>query len=245
MAEPVGTVPEFTSDEGAEAVEEVKKIEGEPEGEPEIEETDTPAELPAAEPDGEEQKAIRGLTKERAKLLKEISDLKGTRRELKQEKLATVEAKIEELEGVAPEDINLVERVLKAKGYITKSDADQMTYERTKEAQTEAFLDKYPEYKPENDPGDTNWNLLQRELAFFRLPTDPKLIGEVLERAHRGIVKAPTANITAQKRQVATAALGSGGNTQKSPQKNTITDSMREVYRRGGWSEEEIDKMSQ
>lgn len=248
MADPniVGSVPLFTSDE--DAIEEVKESEGTaiPEDEPEEEGQDTPAEPPAAEePAGngtdEDERALRGLENERAKLLREISELKGQKRELKQAQIEKVEEKIEELKDIHPDDVSLVEKVLKAKGYITKAEAESREYERIKDAEMASFLEKYPEYKPENDPDDTNWTLLQRELEFFRLPSDPKLIGPLLEKAHRGIVRAPARDGRSQAHRAATASVGSGGAAPRTaPSKGGLTAHQKQMLRQGGWTEEEI-----
>ena len=252
-------VPEFTTDETVAGAEEVKEA---PVQETEAEK-ETPSDLPAesetvvsdekpAEPARAEVRddskglevQVRGLQDERVKLLKEIQDLRGQRREIKREELTKVDQKIDDLKDVNPEDISLIDKVLRSKGYLTKEESQKMFYESVKQEELNKFLDKYPEYKPENDPHDVNWNTLQRELGFYRLPDDPKRIGEVLLRAHRGIAKVPTdRTVEVRKQQVKTASVGSGGSAQRSSSQKTLDPEKRHMLLRGGWSEEEIKKI--
>lgn len=240
----IGTIPEFTSDETpvSEPIpEEVKPTE-------EVEETDTPA-PPAEKPDGdvpveesapsqEVDSAVQGLQNERVKLLKEISELKGQKREIKQEQLDRNQAQLDELKDLHPDDVATIDRVLRAKGFMTKQEADKMFYDAVKDEELNKFLEKYPEYKPENDPSDTNWSTLQRELGYYRMPENPRQLTEVLERAHRSVVKVPmTASLPAQKRQIEVASVGAGG-AQRSAPSQKLDPTHRSMLK--GFTDEEI-----
>lgn len=243
----IGTIPEFTSDETAtppaQLPEEVKP-----------EETETPA-LPAEKPDEtvvvespapsqeEVHRAEQGLQSELVKLRKEIADLRGQKREIKQEQINSVQAQIDELKDMHPDDVATIEKVLRAKGYMTKPEADKMFYEAVKTEELNRFLEKYPEYKPENDAGDVNWTTLQRELGYYRTPENPRQIYELLEKAHRGVVKVPSGPSLAPKIQaVKVASVGNGG-AQKSSQQTKLDPERRETLKRGGWSDEEIQNI--
>lgn len=239
----LGTIPEFTSDatvqpEAEHIPEEVNQ--------PETETPVLPAEKPAdevvsdehLEPSQEEKdKAIQGLQNERVKLLKEISELKGTKREIKQDQINSVQAQIDELKDLHPDDIAVIDRVLRAKGYMTKEESNKMYYESVKNEELNKFLDKYPEYKPENDPDDVNWGTLQKELGFYRMPENPRLLTEVLERAHRGVVKVPSGSTQAKIQQVRTASVGSGG-VQRATSSNKLDPEKRAMLQ--GFSDEDI-----
>ena len=252
MTQVVGSIPEFTKDESP-VVERVLEEVKEPVVEETPEQTET-AELPAEKPDTEQKpvvdtselekdKAITGLQEERVKLLKEISELRGTRRELKQEQLQKVEAHLDELKDVNPDDAAIIDRVLRAKGYVTKDEASKMFYQAVQQEELAKFLDKYPEYKPENDLNDVNWSAFNREIAHFKLPNDPHQIREVLERAHRLVPRVPKVqsgqSIPAKVRAVQTASVGSGG-TQRSSSHGKLDPEKLAHLRAGGWSEEEI-----
>lgn len=257
MSNVIGSIPEFSegslSNQGQEEVKQAAADEVVEQA------TDTPTELPAdtepaldtqSEDTGEEEvvtllKAKAGLEAERTKLLKQISELKGQRRDIKQEQLLTVQDKLDDLKDVNPSDVELIEKVLKNKGYVKKDDVLQLTYEEVKNQELKQFLDKYPEYKPENDPNDLKWSTLQREFGEFARPSDPHRIGYLLEKAHRANLPASERDLTTvKKQQVKTASVGSGGVQRSSP--NKVPDSrlakLMETHMTG-FSEEEKRKM--
>jgi len=243
MAQQIGSIPEFTEDTAV-PPEEVKEA-------PESVETETP-DLPADKPGtesaevpsqtDEQARAIEALQKQRTELLKEIQELRGTRREIKQEQLKSVETQIDELKDVHPDDLNLIEKVLRSKGYLTKEEQGKMLYESVKTEELAKFLDKYPEYKPENDPNDVNWQTLQREFGLYKMPENPRQIGELLERAHRSVPKVGTRTLPEQKRRVEIASVGGGGVQQTSSQKSFSPEKIA-MFKAGGFSDEDIKQM--
>lgn len=265
MENKIGNVPDFTPDEGVqeEPIEEVKQEADD--GEPASEEKETPAELPA-ESSEEEQKPspsgtddignltrqVTGLQEEREKLLKEIQTLRGSRRELKQQEIASVDKKIEsvsdELKDLHPDDVSLIEKVARSKGLMTKAEAQQMFYDVVKNEEVSKFLDKFPEYKPENDLHDLNWNAIQRQIQeLYRMPSDPRKVGDLLLRAHRDIAKAPSdrGTVEVKRQQVKVASSGSSGAQRSSPKPvNPRLSSLLRTHMQG-WSEEEIRQLEQ
>jgi len=263
----VGSVPDFTADETVvEGTEEVKPVEET------VEETETPAELPS-ESEKPEQKpaeeakaplrddtesipdeilgkavarATEGLRHEIVALKKDLATAKGADRMFIQGKIETAQDKIDELKDVAPEDVSLIDRVLRAKGYITKEESSKMHYDAVKNEEITKFLDKFPEYKPENDPSDLNWSALQKQVqSWYRMPGDPRLVGELLLKAHKDIVKTPSdrGTVEVKKQQVKVASSGSAGTQRSSPKPSNprLTELMRSHMQ--GWSEEEINKL--
>lgn len=249
----VGSLPLFTTDDtvGTEKVEEVKPAAIEET--PADEEKETLAELPAAEKPAETsspeeevgddtEKQVQGILREREKLLKEVQELRKQRRELRKEETQEVITTVaDNLEDLNTDDIKNIERVLKARGYVTKEESQKLHYESVKKDELNKFLDKYPEYKPENDPHDANWNAFQRELTFYKMPSNPRLISEVLERAHRNIASTSVVPATTAKR-IATARKGAGG-MQRTPSGKSLPSNLRRAYEDGGWSEEEIKEL--
>ena len=239
-------VPKFTTEETVEtAQKEVKETVVTTE-----EEKETPAEPPAdtseevKKPnenveDTNLERTTLGLQKEVLKLKNEIVELRGQKRELKKEELFKAEQKLDELKDVNPEDASLVERILRSKGYVRKDEVDEMYYKAVQDEELAKFLEKYPEYKPQNDPNDTNWGTLQRELEFYRMPKNPRQIPEILERAHKATFKESDRSLPVKKRAVETASVGAGG-TQRSSSGKTLSPTLRARYEQGGWSEEEI-----
>ena len=218
-------------------------------------EKETPAELPAEEkPDITEnepvkvvdtglEKQMQGLQEERVKLLKEIQLLRGQRRDLKKEELLQVNEKIDELKDVNPDDVSLIEKVLRSKGYVTKSEAEGMSYKAIQDEELNKFLSEFPEYKPENDPHDINWETLQRAIAIYAKPNDPRGWATILRKAHKDIAPATSdRTLEVKKQQLKIAGVGTGG-VQKSSSRKTLSSDMRRAYEDGGWSKEEIDKI--
>jgi hypothetical protein len=253
----VGKIPDFTKDDGSGGQEEVKEAKVSlPEGGKDIleKETETPSELPTEEKPaegvdepqgdgtGELEKQVQGLQREKQELLKHIVELRGQRREIKQEEFKKVDEKIDELIDVHPDDAKLIEKVLRSKGYVTKDEAQKMFYEAVKQEELNKFLDKYPEYKPENDSNDLNWQSLQTELKDFGMPSDPHRIGHVLEKAHRLAAKFSGDRSAEVKKRIETASVGGGG-TQRSSSSSSLTPEQRRVYEDGGWSQEEIKQI--
>lgn len=261
----IGSIPEFSTDGSVgeageeevketsvdEILEEGKETPSEPPadetpGEEETEEETTPA-ADAGSSNPELERQVKGLQEERTKLLKEIQDLRGTRREIKQQELITVNKQIDELKDLNQQDIAVVERIMKAKGYLTKEESERMYYDAVKQEELNKFLTDYPEYKPENDPNDLNWSRLSRELGYYKLPKDPHGIREILLRAHQTLNPETSGRSSAAKqRQIQVASAGSGGAQRSSsrgtPQSKRLAQLAREHT---DLSEEDISDIEQ
>lgn len=257
MSEVVGSIPEFTVDDTEKGVEEVKQ----PVVEETIEEKDT-AELPAEQeiekPNDTEQpevppdvlnkaveRANAGLRNEIVELRKELATAKGNDRKLIQQDIIQKQETIDELDGVNPADAELIEKVLKAKGYISKNEVQQMSRDTVKTTVLNNFLNKYPEFKPENDPNDTNWNALKAEFSLYAEPKDPLMVEKLLEKARlvvtpQQVVSGPS--ISVKKRSLQVASAGVGG-MQRSSSNKQLSAEMRRHYEDGGWSEEDISNI--
>jgi chromosome segregation ATPase len=263
MANLIKMVPEFTVDDSPEAGEEPVKSEKAATEEVAEEEKETPPIPPIGEKPAEAgepeirddaenlkkqvqslEEQLKGLQQEKVSLLKEIAEARGQRREIKKEELQKVNQQIDELKDVHPDDVSLVDKILRSKGYLTKNEAEKMSYEAIKNQKLDEFLEKYPEYRPENDLNDINWNTLQKELAFYRLPNDPNKVMEVLERAHKAVQKGigDSKTLEIRKQQLKTAGVGGSG-VQKSSSRKRFEPEKRYMLERGGFTAEEIERM--
>lgn len=224
----------------AQATEELVVEEKETPSVPPTEEKPSTEVKPEVPQDADALKQITGLQQEKAKLLEELQHLRGTRRELKEQQLITVQKEMDDLKDVHPQDAELIERVLRSKGYVNKAEASKMYYDSVKSQVVAEFLEKYPEYKPENDSQDLNWNSLNRELADYRMPDNPHDINRVMEKAHKAISRSVSdRSLPAKIRAVQTASAGTGG-TQRSSSTKSLDLNKRRALEDGGWSEEEI-----
>ena len=269
MANSFIAVPEFTTDESTPVrtgMKEVEESSTEATGEELVEkETGTPSEPPAEEKLEEEAQKVEpqpvdtgtleheleALKREKSDLIKQVIDLRGQRRELVDQGKSTVvvDQKVEDLKDIHPDDAALIEKYVRAKGYVTKDEMHKVYYDNVKNEVLNAFLEKFPEYKPENDPHDLKWSTLSKEMGLYRMPENPHQISELLQRAHSSVSGSATggrrslASTEVQRRQVQTAGVGSGGTQRPSSRGGTLEPSRRAMLERGGWSEEEIKKI--
>lgn len=266
MENRIGQVPDFTPDETVvEGTEEVKPTEEV------VEEKETPAELPPESEESEQKpaeevqtpssddtevpkevldkavaRATEGLRREISRLKVNLANATGADRKVIQGKIDLVQEKVDDLKDVAPEDVGLIDRVLRAKGYLTKEESNQMHYDAVKNEQINEFLTEFPEYKPENDPGDHNWSALQKQIqSWYRMPNNPKAIKDLLLKAHRDIAQTPSdqGTVEVKKQQIKVASSGSAGAQRSSPKpvNSHLSDLMRTHM--SGWSEEEIKNL--
>lgn len=238
----IGKIPEFTDGGSPEVTgqEEEKELTEETLLDDKDNQTELPAEnKPADNGEDNDDREVIGLSKDRDKLLAEIRTLRQQRREMRGKDVEPlIVQQNDTLEDIDPEYTQTVERIMKAKGYVTKNEAAAITYETVKKSKLDEFLEKYPEYKPENDPDDINWNALQRELQYYRTPADPNLFSELLLKAHKTISKSSSGTVNNRKK-LDNASFGSGGNSKPASHK-TLTSSQKDALLRGGWSEEDI-----
>lgn len=258
MPNVVGSIPEFTDDESVNKVEEVKE-----------DETDTQAEPPAADKPADEpiersvsedtevkddvqalikeqvERATVGLRAEIVTLREKLADSKSQveRRDIS-DQITQAKQEIDELQDLNPEDVSVVDRILRSKGYITKAEANTMFYESVKHETILSFLELHPEYKPENDPGDVRWKALQQEVSLYKMPEDPKLIQTLLERSHKVISSKTSSDreTPVKKQQLKTASVGAGG-TQRSSSTTRLSEAQKALLLDGGWTSEDIAKI--
>jgi len=238
---------------------EVEKPAEEPK-EPEAEKAEEKPEEPSEdtgekeEAPEEDKKAVQGLTTEKEKLLADVRELRRLKRYLKEEEKPSEPEKpltkkeVDELKDLNPTDVQVIERVIRAKGYIQKGDLDKTFFQKERDSALDEFLEQYPEYRPENDPGDKNWTALKEELAYYKMPNTKREILKVLGKAHRDVSPLlSTSDRTTQeakKKQLTTAQTGTKAKgVEKSSQGVPFTEEQKEQLRRGGHTDEDIEEM--
>lgn len=259
MANTIGRIPEFSDGGQPEEVntEDVKPQEEQlPPQEKTTEETEPIGEQEAVKPEGETisedtgsevlKTQLQALEETKKALLDEITDLRGQRRKLKEAEIGRVEDKIEQVQAdiqdVNPEDIKVIDKINRSRGYMTQADVKRMFYEEVKQEVLDSFLSKYPEYKPENDLNDTRWNALQKEISWYKMPENPRMIATLLERARKAITpNTSEQNTTTVRKQLSTAAVGSQGIQRSSPSPSINPDLRAMLH---GFDEEDIKNIS-
>jgi len=197
-----------------------------------------------------EEEALLALHKEKEKILNDISQLRKERRQVrygeKEEPLLVDKQQDGLLQDVAESDIQLIEKVLKAKGYVRKDEISSMSYSEKVTTKQDEWLKQHPEYLPENDKDDTKWLLLKGTIeTYFKAPSNPNDIQRVMDLAHSMISPSKSlpvrskASTDAAQEKIQTSSKGSiGGGTKAVPVKtskgNLRTDQLQ------GFSEDEI-----
>lgn len=193
------------------------------------------------------------MHKDYTKKSMELADVKRKLSEL-EEKLSQpvklpqkIDAEL--LKDVNPKDVEIVEKILQAGGYVKKDELQRENYETVKKQQVSEFIKKHPEYHPDNDPGDTKWTALRSEFNLYKLPKDAVKLGELLERAHKslgGSIEDSSARlniqkakkILAQKKVNKVGQSSSSGSSGSGKAKNVAPDKLKHFLK--GYSDEEL-----
>lgn len=194
-----------------------------------------------------EEKEVVGLAAEKARLDAEIIALRAERRQLKSkdEQPILVDKKLEtDLSDIAESDVALIDKVIKARGYVRQEDINGMNYKQQLDSFKDQWLEKHPEYLPVNDKEDKNWDALNSEVSnFYKSPQDPKDIIKILDRAHRAISShLPTrtqAQDNASKEKIKVLSKGGG----LSGTRNTTVKTKIDRNAFHGFTEEELNDL--
>lgn len=263
----VGNIPEFTDVEETPSLSElgteVSVSSTEKTSEPElVEEKETPSEVPPAEEQPLEvqeepkedtgykqkeelEKSIEGLQRRKRELIMELDEVRLDKQKAKRQEIDKVQSQIDDLKDLHPQDVQTIERILQAKGYISKDSVNQMLYSSRKQDEIQKFLQEYREYNEVNDPEGKKFGPLLQELKLYKEPEDPTMYGVLLRRAHRavsGIQESSGRGVAVKQAQAKIAGVGSGG-SQRSSDVKSFTSQKRQWLKDGGWSDEEIDDM--
>lgn len=222
-------------------------------------EKENPADPTAEEkPDGqavedigaEKEKLARelaGLQKARRELVLELADLRGDRKDAKQQQINQVQQQIDDLKDLNQQDVNTIDRILKAKGYVSQESVSKMLYESQKQSEINSFLNQFPQYNEKNDPAGVKFGQLLQELKLYKEPQNSTQFGELLRRAHAAIggESASSERVpTVQQRRAQIAGVGAGG-AQRSSSVKSFSPEKRQRLLDGGWSEEDVKRMEQ
>jgi hypothetical protein len=208
--------------------------------------------------------SVETLEAKKQVLLNELLELRREKRaekgvpfqsHQKESKLFVPEKEENPLEDVSSEDVALIEKVLKAKGYVRQDDLSKKDYSSGIKNFTESWLEKNPEFKPENDPNDENWNKLNAYATkFFNTPSNPKDVLEILDVAKERLFGKSTAqlptkslhSVAAKKEKIAISAKPSsgGGSASKasSSERGSIDTSLLQHLQ--GFTDEELKEIA-
>lgn len=209
-------------------------VETEAETEVEAEVPPPVIEDPVTDPELEKkQKAIHALTLEEKRLRDKIVALHAEKRKASDPMFKVPEVIVDkkpDLADVADSDVELIEKVLRAKGYVKKDELQSMSHAEKLETYKDSWLKEHPEYLPVNDPDDVRWEALKQEIQYYREPNKPEDVIVLLNKAHSALnphslpVK-NQAQLQAAKEKLNSSSKGAGGAASKStPPTSTKVD---------------------
>lgn len=153
-----------------------------------------------------------------------------------------------DLKDFTDQDLKRFAKVAKTLGFVQKDEIVEKTFTDAKQEALELFLDKHPEYRPENDPKDEMWKAVLGEYQLYKEPQNKKAIVQLLERSHAIVSKtfrkpkaASTVQAQARTNQVASASGGASRGASAEKPKGTVPDKAR--YFLKGFSDDELNEM--
>ena len=169
---------------------------------------------------------VEGETPREKALRKQIEDLRAERRKERTDEIIkeAPESKRADLSDedkavigkYKPTEVAALKEVLpvlaREMGYVRQDQLASATYVEKSNDILNAFIDKHPEYLPQNDKDGTLWNAFKEEYALYKQPANPKDFSKIFDRIHRdvfGIKPAgalPKLNAQREKAQVASHA---------------------------------------
>ena len=211
---------------------------------------------PTADDEGsadDEPAPVEDETPRERGLRKQLEDLRGERRkertdEIKPTDPAPVARRGELSEEdkkvlgkYKPGEINALKEVLpvlaKEMGYVRGDELAGATYAEKSQEVLDSFLDKHPEYLPENDKSGTLWKIFKAEYGLYKQPTNPKDFSKIFDRIHRDVfgVKpvGALAKVTAQQEK-ARVASHSGASSQSRSAAKPAAKASASQYRLDG-----------
>lgn len=199
-----GNQPDSPQDENAAGSAEP---EAKPDGEGEPENNDNPPAADGAtppdsgEPDAPSLKRLPDETPREYAMRLEIGRLKkerrdgltkgmfgqtppGPKKELPPEKQAI-------LKKYKPDEINALREVIDVMaedmGFVRTDQLGATTYQDKATEELDKFLEKHPEYLPENDKENVLWTRFQQEFALYARPQNPKEFTKIFQRVHKEV----------------------------------------------------------
>lgn len=202
-----------------------------------------------------EIKQVEGETPKEYALRLEVTRLKRKQREERKQEIGFQEQSTPKeesvIEGYDPEELEKFEKVFEAvaekKGYVRKDELHKTTMKERFDDVKDAFLDKHPEYLPENDKDDVLWNTLKGELGIYKTPQNAKELETILNKAHNSIFGSRS-NMGVVKAQQSKIKMASHSGVQAGSLKKTasVDSDLKEVARNGalkGFTQAEIEEL--
>ncbi len=211
-------------------------------------------------------KDVEGETPRERALRAEITKLKARERKEQTDEIigksgpAPVPAKREltdqqkaTLGKYQPEEIAALREVLptlaQEMGYVRQDELAGATYAEKSQEVLDGFLEKHPEYLPENDKDGLLWKAFTAEYGLYKQPSNPKDFAKIFNRIHTDVMgikpagPLPKVNAQQEKTKVASHAGASskGSSSGNRAEKPSATGLRTDMLK--GFSDEEKAEM--
>lgn len=210
---------------------------------------------------------VPGETPRERALRREVTQLK---RERRQERVADIvppapvspmarreptDAEKAVLGKYKPEELASLQEVLpvlaKQMGFVRADELAGANYTEKSQDALNSFLDKHPEYLPENDKDGTLWGAFKSEYnsGIYQQPKDPKDFQKIFERVHRDVFGIKPAGaltkVTAQREKVSVASHAGASSAPTIPsRRGTAAPQGLRLDMLKGFSEEDLADMA-
>ena len=184
----------------------------------------------------------------------QVLDARKQRRVLREEVkvLPGDEIVQDDLSDIDIEDQKRLDRVLKAKGFVSKAEVQETLLKQSQQEVEDSFFTSHPEYSVDTDQNDLLYNALKEEITIFAKPQSASGMKRVLERAHKAVqerypssfpTKGSLSAEMAKQHRKDVASIGGGATSSGISKQSTLTETQKEEFRRGGFTEEDIAEM--
>jgi hypothetical protein len=159
-------------------------------------------------------------------------------------------AKLAELEKeFDPTELKNFRKALEAAaedlGFVRKEELQASTYSQSASEELDKFIEKHPDYLPENDKDDVLWKQFQEEFALYKKPEDPRKLSKIFERVHQSVIgDKPTeskSEVDAKNQKIKSAShSASSGASRREPSPSTSggkIDPLLRPYLKGDFSD--------
>ena len=158
----------------------------------------------------------------------------------------------DDLSDIDQEDIKRLDRVLRSKGFVSKSEVQETLLKQAQQEVEDSFFTSHPEYSVSSDSNDLLYNSLKEEIVQFAKPQTVASMKRVLERAHKAVQerfpqsflqKGSLSTEMAKQHRKEVASIGGGTTSSRANRQTTLTETQKQELLKGGFSEEEIAEM--
>src|ERR1035437_3912226 len=95
------------------------------------------------------------------------------------------------LEKYKAEDINTLKEVFDVMaedmGFVWQDQLGATAYQQKAGEVLDEFLEKHPEYQPQNDAGNVLWNRFKEEYSLYRPTQNPRDLKKILDKVHKEV----------------------------------------------------------